>query len=278
VFEVPETIEQGAAHYRARYEDLRARAASRQAASRAPAPRPDAAGGVVLQSQVIPAGWYWTGRLRVGQRLRIVNATGRASVAFQGWNALEPSERLNVGDTAKLQWTTRLTTGSLLFSDMGRVLASVLDDNADGRHDLLAGTSDEVTNQLRFGRLGQRHSHGNFLLAAAKLGLSQRDLHPCVNFFSAVRATPEGALEWAGSPRPASSIELRAELPLLFALSNCPHPLDPNPTYDPGEVEVVVMEATAPPSDDFCRTRSEEAERAFENTDAWIAANMEAVR
>jgi hypothetical protein len=278
VFEVPETNDQGAEHHRARYEELQARATSRQEVPRAPSPHADAAGGVVLQSEVIPPGWYWTARLQIGQRLRIATSTGCASVALQAWNAREPSERLNVGDTAKLQWMTRLTTGSLLFSDMGRVLASIVDDQAEGRHDLLAGCSDEASNRTRFGRSGHRHSHGNFLLAAAKLGLSRRDVHPCVNFFSAVGTTPEGGLEWAGGSAPAAAIELRAELPLLLALSNCPHPLDPSPLYDPGDVEVVVTAAAAAAADDFCRTRSEEAQRAFENTDAWVSASGETVQ
>lgn len=275
MFELPDATDQSVERLRARYEELQARAAARESVPGAPAPRGRSAADVVLRSEIVPPGWYWTARLRIGQRLRIVNPTGRASVAFQAWNAVDPSERLNVGDTSKLQWTTRLTTGSLLFSDMGRVLASVVDDQAEGHHDLLAGASDDLSNRTRFGRSGLRHSHGNFLLAAAKLGLTRRDVHPCANFFSAVRTNVEGGLEWAGASRPAAAIELRAELPLHVALSNCPHPLDPSPTYDPGDVEVAVMEAAAPAPGDFCRTRSEEAQRGFENTDAWIAANAE---
>jgi urea carboxylase-associated protein 2 len=272
VFEVPDTSdEQGVERHRARYLEMQARAASRTIVRQAP--RPASAVQTTVAREVIPPGWYWTARLRIGQRLRIANSTGRACVALQAWNAVDPSERLNVGDTAKLQWTTRVSTGGLLFSDMGRVLAAVVDDKADGQHDLLTGPSDESSNRERYGRSGFRDSHGNFLLAAAKLGLSRRDVHPCLNLFSAVRTNALGALEWAGSSRAGAVVEMRAELPLLIALSNCPHPLDPSPNYDPGHVEVAIVAADTVPADDFCRTSSEEAERAFANTAAWIAAN-----
>lgn len=264
------TDEQSAARHRARYQELEAQAAARRAEQGAPETSSPARSyeGQALSREIVPAGWYTAMRLRVGQHLRIVNSTGRATVALQLWNAIDPSERLYVGDTAKLQWTTRLTTGSLLFSDMGRVLASIVEDGADG---LLTGASDEVSNQHSFGRSGLRHSHGNFLLAAAKLGLSRRDVHPCVSLFANVQTTGEGRLVWGGPCQPGDAVELRAELPLLIALSNCPHPLDPAKVYDPGDAAISVMES----SGDVSRAGSEEAERAFENTRAWLAANGE---
>lgn len=52
----------------------------------------------------IPAGWYWTARLRRGETLRIVNEAGTASVSLLAWNSADPSERLNHADTIKVQW------------------------------------------------------------------------------------------------------------------------------------------------------------------------------
>lgn len=54
------------------------------------------------------------------------------------WNGKDSSERHKAGDTAKLQWTTRLTTGHVLFSDMGRVLASIVADTG-AEHDTIIG-------------------------------------------------------------------------------------------------------------------------------------------
>lgn len=275
MFEAPDTPDgQSVERHRARYLELQAQAAARARIPHSAKPvTATLTAPTPISRETIPPGWYWTARLRIGQRLRIVNVTGRGCVALQIWNAVDSSERLNVGDTAKLQWRTRLTAGGLLFSDMGRVLAAIVHDQADGHHDLLTGPSDEISNRQRYGCAGYRHSHGNFLLAAAKLGLTRRDVHPCLNLFSAVRVSDAGEVEWSGACSAGAAVELRAELPLLVALSNCPHPLDPSPAYDPGPVEVAIIGAEPVPEDDFCRTASEEAQRGFANTAAWIAAN-----
>jgi uncharacterized protein YcgI (DUF1989 family) len=52
---------------------------------------------------------------------------------------------------------------------------------------------------------------------------------------------------------------------LLFALSNCPHPMDPSPAYAPGDVEIIRFRPEPAKSDDLCRTASAENIRAFEN-------------
>ena len=51
---------------------------------------------------------------------------------------------------------------------------------------------------------------------------------------------------------------------LLVALSNCPHPLDPEPVYAPNPIEVTRY-ITEVAVDDLCRTATAEAVRGFEN-------------
>ena len=55
--------------------------------------------------------------------LRITDTSGAACVSALFYNAREPLERYNMADTLKAQFTAFLTTGRVLFSDMGRVLA-----------------------------------------------------------------------------------------------------------------------------------------------------------
>jgi len=50
-------------------------------------------------------------------------------------------------------------------------------------------------------------------------------------------------------------------------MSNCPHPLDPSPTYDPKPIRVIVWNSPAPAADDACRTANPEAIRGFQNTE-----------
>src|SRR5205814_698367 len=58
--------------------------------------------------------------------------------------------RHNLADTLKAQFTAFLTAGRVLYSDMGRVLASVVADDC-GWHDTISGLGDAAANVARFG-------------------------------------------------------------------------------------------------------------------------------
>ena len=224
-------------------------------------------GTSIRHEETIPGGWYWTARVKRGQSLRIVNDHATPGVSFLAWNAADPSERYNAGDTVKIQWHARLTKGKVLFSDMGRVLASITDDS-NPVHDALCGGSTAVTNAARYGGVSTRNTRDNFILAVGKHGLGPRDIAPCVTFFAPVHTDANGGLTWQdGAIKEGDYIDLRAEMDLLVALSNCPHPLCPDPVWAPKPIRAMVWDSSPPEPDDFCRTASDEAVRGFENTD-----------
>ena len=66
-------------------------------------------------------------------------------------------------------------------------------------------------------------------------------------------------------------VELRAEMDMMVGLSNCPHPLDPDPVYAPRPVTVTRFRSRRPPRDDLCRTATAEAIRGFENNALMLA-------
>lgn len=253
--------------YRARYNQLRDRALKEERAPRAVHASTGMDASAVLHREVVPGGWYWTTVLPRGQALRLINTAGNNGVSVMLWNADDTSERYNAGDTVKLQWTTQLSTGRVLFSDMGRVLASIIDDTC-GHSDTLAACSTPGSNQRNFGEARLRNSRDNLRLAAGKHGLAVKDIPACISFFSHVSVGSDGALSWVdGSVRPGAHVDLRAEMNLLVAVSNCYHPLSPDVTFDPAPIEVVRWQAPSPTADDLSRTFCEEAQRGFENTD-----------
>ncbi len=258
--------QQTSAQHRARYDALRALAQSRATSDHTP-PRsaPPIEDHAMVLRELIPGGWYWTTPIARGQTLRVRSPQAGASVSLLLWNAHLPSERYNAPDTMKLQWTVRMDTGMLLLSDMGRVLAAVTADSA-GRHDMLLGGSTPATNQARYGDATLRNTRDNFRLAAAKLGLDQRDIPPCITLFADLRADEAGRFVFHGASQAGAFVDLRAEMDLLVALSNCPHPLDPNPAYAPPAIEAVIWNAGPVSPDDVCRTGGPEAQRAYENT------------
>ncbi len=63
-------------------------------------------------------------------------------------------------------------------------------------------------------------------------------------------------------------VDLRAEMNLLVALSNCPHPIAPTRRFEVPPVRAVIWRSPPPAASDLLRMATEEAGRAFENTDA----------
>jgi len=158
----------------------------------------------------------------------------------------------------------------VILSDMGRVLLSVIEDTS-GAHDLLMGGSTPASTAAAYGAV-TRNTHDNFLGAAAKLGLGLRDIPPCATFFAPVSVDPSGRFAWNGSRKRAGDfVDLRAEMNLVLAVSNCAHPLDPARPPASAEVTLVRYRAPAVSPNDPCRTASPEAARAFTFTDRLFA-------
>lgn len=232
-----------------------------------------------VHREILHPGQGWSRVLRRHQRLRLVDTEGRACVAALLFNALQPIERYNMPDTLKAQFTAYLTAGRVLFSDMGRVLASITADSA-GWHDTITGHEDAAESAARYGhgtyqelRNGfHRNTRDNFLVELAKHGLGERDLHANVNFFAKVVADADGRLRFvAGASQPGDRVELRAEIDVLVVLSNTPHPLSPAVAYAPPGVSLEIELGEPPAADDPCRIGRAETARGFALTEALFA-------
>ncbi|MBO1325254.1 DUF1989 domain-containing protein [Acetobacter sp. TBRC 12305] len=257
--------------YRARYEQMRERArqADRQPRpAHRPVPMDETA---VLARENVAGGWYWSTYLPRGQALRLVNTAGNHGVAVMLWNANDVSERYNPADTIKQQWTTRITAGHVLLSDMERVLASVLNDSC-GHCDTLVGGSSPDSNARNFGDARLRNTRDNMRLIVGKHGMDVRDIPVCISFFSHVQVDGDGRFSWVeGGVRAGDHVDLRAEMNLLVGVSNCPHPFSSHTTYNPGPIEVVRWQAPPPGAGDPRALAGEEMRRAFDATDALFA-------
>jgi len=219
-------------------------------------------------------GQMWSRVIRRGQALRITDLEGGASVAALFYNADQPLERYNMADTLKAQYTARLTRGYVLYSDMGRILMSVIDDSC-GWHDTITGALDEAGSRKRYGSGSyqelrndfHRNTRDNFLIELGKHGLGKRDIVANVNFFVKVAVNEHGKLGWvSGNSRAGSFVDLRAELNVLVVLSNTPHPLDPKQKYAPPPVELSIWNAPPLAADDVCLNKRPENARGFELT------------
>jgi uncharacterized protein len=228
----------------------------------------------MLWDETIAPGGYAGKELNRGARIRLVDVHGDACFSMLVFNAERPSERLNVADTVKVQWNAYLGPQRLLLSDMGRVLLSVMHDTAV-THDAFCGASNAQSNARKYGDGDNWGAHPNardrFMLAAAKFALGRRDVHPCVNWFKAVRIDTDGATRVRIGPFAAGrELVLRAEMNVIVVLANCPHVLDPRPRYQVGAARVSAWRGPITAEDDPIRNATPESLRAFLNVEEYF--------
>jgi len=223
-----------------------------------------------LLTEILPPGAMWSMRIPRHHLLRLTALNAEANVSALFYNSDDPLDRLNIPDTLKALKTARLTRGHILMSDMGRALASIVEDSI-GWHDPLGGhiTAEKVRAQFgehnyqTFRNDFYRNARDNFLIELSKHGLGIRDIVANVNFFSKVVVDEDGRMHFADPAPAGASITLRAEMNLLVVFANCPHPQNPATTYPQARVQIEILPAEPPAPDDYCRNFRGEGGRAL---------------
>ncbi len=232
---------------------------------------------LLTAARLLPGAATWSGVLRRGFALELEDLEGGANAALLLLDLRAPTERLNVPDSLKAQHVARITSGVALYSDMGRVLASVVEDTC-GWHDPLCGHGRLEELEARHGpssyaqdrNATRRGAREELVLELAKHGLSSRDMAATVNLFSKVTVDAAGRLAFCPGSSPAGArVVLRADTDLLVLLNTASHPLDPAAEWRPKPVALSVREVGPAAPDDPVRTACPENERGFAATDAW---------
>jgi urea carboxylase-associated protein 2 len=230
----------------------------------------------LILEAILPGGASWSRVCRRGTALTLTDVEGGANVSALLFRASDPLERYCMPDTLKAQHVSRLTAGVALYSDMGRVLASVTEDTC-GWHDTITGHATAAVVAERWGSVSyherrnewRRSAREAFLVELAKHGLGRRDVVANANFFSKVAVGSDGELSFvAGHSVGGAHVTVRFELDTLVVLSSVPHPLDPAPEWSPRAVRLAVSRVPPAASDDPVRLACPENERGFAATEA----------
>lgn len=220
----------------------------------------------------IPGGGHWSGIVRRGTTLRMVDLQGGANVSALFYNQEEKLERYNMADTLKAQHIFRLSKGHACHSDMGRIFCCITEDTV-GWHDTVCGVSDAAMLKHKYG-VARFQEHRNamyrsgldgLLVELGKWGLGRRDVVSNVNFFSKVTANDVGEMYFHQANSKAKDyVGLHFEMDTLVVLSTAPHPLDPTPLYQPAAVELMAF--ISPQDTSATCQRIPENQRGLENT------------
>lgn len=197
---------------------------------------------VIVLDQIIPAGAPWSGIVKKGQHLRIVDCEGRQAVDFLCYNAVDREERYFAPNTIKAAGTISLTKGHILYSDHARPLFTFIEDTY-GSHDTIGGACSAASNRMLYGVQNCPGCRENFLKGLAPFGMGRRDIVPNINFF--MRVPVQGAGEAAitrGDSAPGSYVELRAEMDVIAVISNCPQMNNPANDFNPTPIQLIVTE------------------------------------
>jgi urea carboxylase-associated protein 2 len=231
----------------------------------------------VFHESLIDGGKHWSLTVRGGTVLRLIDVNGGANAGMLFYNPYNLLERYNTPDTLKCQHTFKLTKGHCLYSDMGRIFCSIIEDSV-GWHDTVCGNSNKALVAQRWGLKSYQsyrndwtqNGHDSFLVEGGKYGLGRRDLAANVNWFSKVSIAEAGDMSFdAGNSRAGGFVDLRFEMDTLVLLHTCPHPWNPAAEYPRAPVRIQLHKSAPVRDDDFCRNFCPENIRGFENTELY---------
>lgn len=227
----------------------------------------------ILYQDQIPGGAHWSLLVRQGVTLRLIDEQGGANVGMLFYNPLEKLERYNAPDTLKAQHTFKLTKGHCLYSDMGRVFCSIIEDTV-GWHDSVGGNLSDAAMEKKWGKKSYQASRNDwnisgehaFLVELAKYGLGKRDMAANLNLFSKVAPDDEGNIHLVeGNSQAGDYIDLRFEMDTLVLLHTCAHPMSTASEYPKRPVSLQLRESAPLSDDDLCMNSRPENLRGFKN-------------
>ena len=204
--------------------------------------------GKVIHDDVVAARAPWSHVVRRGQTLRIVDLEGNQAVDFLVYSLADDAERYSAQDTIAAQGNIFLRPGSVLRSNEGAPMMT-LTATSVAWHDTIGGACSCESNTLRYGHhtKAQHACVDNFLLVGAPYGRTKRDMVSNVNWFMNVPVEADGALGIVdGISARGKHLDLRAEMDVVVAVSNCPQINNPCNGFNPTPVRMIVAACSTP--------------------------------
>lgn len=227
----------------------------------------------IIYTTQLPGNAHWSLEMRRGSMMRLTDIDGGANVGMLFYNPRNLLERYNAPDTLKCQHTFKLQRGNCLYSDMGRIFASIIEDDSHW-HDTVCGNSNTALVEQKWGKRDYQtqrndwlqNGYDAFLVELAKYGLGPADMAANMNWFSKVVTDDAGNIQLDTSAhKPGQQVTLRFEMDTLVVLHTCPHPLDNAEHYPFKAVSIELGKADPVADDDYCKNFRPENQRGFMN-------------
>jgi hypothetical protein len=203
--------------------------------------------GAIVLDEVVRARAPWSAVVSRGDILTIVDVGGNQSGDCLLYNAHETDERYSAQDTIAWSGNVYVLAGTILRSNEGNPLATVVANELD-RQDTIGGACGKESNTLRYGHhtAAEHGCRENFLAEAARYGMGARDIVSNLNWFMNVPIEADGTLGIVdGISGPGKRVALRAEMDILVLVSNCPQLNNPCNDFNPTPLRMIVTAGAA---------------------------------
>lgn len=176
----------------------------------------------------LPARCGMAVRLREGQRLTIVNPSGRQVCDFWAFAAENLTEHLSMAHLHTSLGSVFPKVGDALVSNRRRALLSIVEDTSPGVHDTIIANCDLP----RYRQLGVEGYHDNcadnLRMALIAIGLRAPLIPAPFNIWMNVPLDSDGGTRFAPPvSSPGDRMTLRAEAAVIAVMSACPQDMTP---------------------------------------------------
>lgn len=205
--------------------------------------------GEVLSNIVVPARGYLPAmELSEGQVMRVIDVEGKqvGDIVLYSRGLGDP---LSCSNTTLLNGTWRITRGHGLYSKRCRRLATITADTV-GLHFFGGGFCSAELDACRYGVTGTVNCADNLAAALSAYGVTRDELEhdSCFSVFMNLTYQPDGSYAIAEpTTSPGDYLDIRADMDLVVAMSNCPQERNPCNAFKPTDLRVIVYR----PGDDW---------------------------
>jgi uncharacterized protein YcgI (DUF1989 family) len=199
--------------------------------------------GRIVKEWIIPAKEYSAFTLRRGQVLRFVDIEGKQVPDLVCFNEHDLMEHLNMGNSLLLNKRREFRKGHVLYSVACNPMMTIVGYSNEESYAYGPMCSEEL-NRIRYGVAGTRNCRDNFARALAAQGFSYRQIPNAFVPFMRVEVEPDGSMEIKEpTSRAGDFYDLRGEMDLLVAVSNCPQERNPCNGFNPTPTGIIIYEA-----------------------------------
>jgi len=184
--------------------------------------------GSILREWIVPAKEYAAFYLNRGQHVRLVDLEGKQVPDVVWFNQHNLKEHLNLGNSQQIAKgrRLRLEKGDLIVSQVTNPMMTIVDYTNE--HNLsYSSMCSEETNKIRYGIGNTRNCRDNLAMALRPWGMDKFEVPDAFKPFMYVTIDENGDQEVKEATSvPGDYYDMRAEMDLLVAFSNCPQELN----------------------------------------------------